>query len=346
MNSNNGRPQEETAGAMLNLDSVSMARSIPMFQRHSHSERRLTKGAAPPFERTTPTVVETAATYLRAGFEVFPLGAGKRPLANCVRCRNHGCGSPALCRCRRGLCHSFYAATTDATLVGGWFAQNPQWNLAVRTGPGSGLVVLDIDYDKGGGHTLALLRAEGLSTAGCPYVLSGSGMSTHFYFRYPPVGTVRCSAGRLGLGVDVRGDLGYAVAAGSIHPKTGGRYALVGDLSELPTWPLARISAPRPGTSAHEAKAPSSPGRLSAAPAGGSRLTPRRLAAWVRMVRSAEVGERRETLFWAASRLAEAAGPASARQQAAQALAAAGRVVDLPADEVVSTILDGLRRTS
>lgn len=53
-----------------------------------------------------------------------------------------------------------------------------------------------------------------------------TGKGRHFYFRAPVGTVVRNSAGKVAPGVDVRGEGGYVVGAGSLHPS-GVRYAVV-----------------------------------------------------------------------------------------------------------------------
>jgi len=105
----------------------------------------------------------------------------------------------------------------------------------MRTGQVSDLVALDVDLDKGGLDSLISLQQAGLTIRGTAAQLSGSGLSFHLLYRHPG-GKVSNSAGRLGDGLDVRGDGGYVVGAPSRHPDTGARYELLGELTQLPVW--------------------------------------------------------------------------------------------------------------
>jgi hypothetical protein len=97
----------------------------------------------------------------------------------------------------------------------------PDTGIAVRTGAESGLVVLDVDPQHGGDDTLAeLLAAHGVLPITVECFTGGGGR--HIYFRHPG-GEVRNSAGKVGPGLDIRGDGGYVVAPPSPHPS-GRRY--------------------------------------------------------------------------------------------------------------------------
>ena len=90
-----------------------------------------------------------------------------------------------------------------------WAAENK--NIGLRTGQGSGVIVIDEDRDKGGDVTNLALPSTGA-------VVTGGG-GRHYYFEYHlPLGN---SAGRLGAHIDVRGDGGQVVYPGSVHPDTG-----------------------------------------------------------------------------------------------------------------------------
>lgn len=94
--------------------------------------------------------------------------------------------------------------------------ENPKLNLGIRTGSVSGgLVVLDVDPKNGGNESWDKLNVLYPFTG--PYVKTGSG-GRHFYFtsKIP----IRNSVGKLGLGIDIRGEGGQVVAPPSIHPET------------------------------------------------------------------------------------------------------------------------------
>jgi hypothetical protein len=124
------------------------------------------------------------------------------------------------------------AATTDPEQIKAWWARWPNANVGIPTGERSGLLVLDVDLDKGGFESLEALTSSLPDTY---TVRTGSG-GAHFYFRYPPGSNIRNSASLLAPGVDIRGEGGYVVAPPS---RTTAPYAVLSDV------PLAAI--PRTG---------------------------------------------------------------------------------------------------
>lgn len=197
---------------------------------------------------TDPSTHDAALAYAEQGWRVVPL---HYPV---------GDGS---CSCGKSSCNTAVGnapvgkhprltawqdrATVDLDKVDAWFERDPRNNVGIATG--SGLVVLDIDPKDGGFETLdALLKVHGdLPTT--PTVETGSG-GRHYYFHSSD--EVRNSAGKLGAGLDIRGDGGQVVAPPSLH-KSGQRYSwLVGlddeEPAELPGWipeELERASKPR-----------------------------------------------------------------------------------------------------
>lgn len=131
-------------------------------------------------------------------------------------------------------------ATTDPEQVTKWWANSPNLGVAIATGAGSNLVVLDVDGPTGEA-TLAELEREHGQLPSTLEVTTPNGR--HLYFRHPG-GHVKNSDSRRWRKLDVRGDGGQVVA-----------YPLTNDLepAELPpAWarllqaepPQARIEAP------------------------------------------------------------------------------------------------------
>jgi len=89
-----------------------------------------------------------------------------------------------------------------------WFADGRR-NLGLITGAVSGVIVVDADN----------LEAERWIQANHPSPMTTrTGKGRHFFFRHPGT-TVRNGARLRGMALDVRGDGGYVVAPGSIHPS-------------------------------------------------------------------------------------------------------------------------------
>ena len=108
----------------------------------------------------------------------------------------------------------FKDATSDPDQLQKWWKRHPDALIGVRTGPESGIFVLDIDVDaeKGidGTTWLAKMETEHGKLPFGPRARTPRG-GLHLYFCYPSDRVVRCSAGKLAPGVDVRGVGGYAI---------------------------------------------------------------------------------------------------------------------------------------
>jgi hypothetical protein len=173
---------------------------------------------------------EAAAEYAARGWLVLPchhlVGGG-------CSCRAADCSSPGKHpRVPRGL----HAASADAAVVERWWRRWPQANVGVRTGAESGLVVVDVDTVHGGGRSMRGLMDRYGDLRDVPRVRTGSG-GWHLLFAHPGE-RVPNSAGRLGTGIDVRGDGGYVIAPPSVHAR-GRAYrweVYAGDLPPLPEW--------------------------------------------------------------------------------------------------------------
>lgn len=225
----------------------------------------------------------------------------------------------------------------EKTLLGWAF----MFNLGVRTGQISGVVVVDDD-------TPELNAAEKLGLPVTATVRTGSG-KLHYYFKCPP-GGVRNSAGKLLENVDVRGDGGQVVAAGSRHPDTKLQYAwepglspeevAIADLPQAIVELLAAERAAKAGTGAKEQK------KFDRRERRGKALHKRVTAALetcVERVRTAQPGTRNQTLnqysyFLGRFVGAGAVSDADVRAKLTEAALAAG----LEEGETAKTIESGL----
>src|SRR5215211_1206215 len=110
-------------------------------------------------------------------------------------------------------------ATTDKSRITAWWNRWPNANPAAPTGERSGVFVLDVDKDKWGFGSLEALEEEHgeLPTT---YIVKTGGGGFHYYFRLPPDVVIRNSAGKLGRGLDVRGEGGYVLLPTSTSTGT------------------------------------------------------------------------------------------------------------------------------
>jgi hypothetical protein len=172
--------------------------------------------------------LDYALRYANHGWAVFPC---HEPTLTGCSCRRADCSSPAKHpRTARGL----HDATTDPEAIARWWRHWPSANIAVRTGADSGLVVIDVDPEHGGLAAIADLQRRHGDLPLTPTVLTGSG-GRHYWFAYPGL-AIPNSAGRLGPGVDVRGDGGYVITPPSLHPSGSYRWEATPSLAELPGW--------------------------------------------------------------------------------------------------------------
>ncbi len=147
-------------------------------------------------------------------------------------------------------------ATTDTGIIDGWWTAAPNMNIGIATGSRSGIFVLDVD-DEAGEQSLRELERTNGDLPETVEAITGKGR--HCYFRLGEGVSIRNSAGKLGPGLDVRGNEGFVVAPPSIHPS-GRRYEWsvdgASEFADAPQWLLDLVmkkSAPANGapTSLH-----------------------------------------------------------------------------------------------
>lgn len=156
---------------------------------------RLTNPPDPPANGVHPPV-EYALYYASRGWQVFPIKPGTKD---------------------EPLCKWGAEATTDRSKISSWWARRPDANIGIATGSRSKLVVLDVDNGKGGAESLLALQVEYGKLPDTIESITGSG-GRHILFEHPGVKILN-QAGRLGVGLDIRGDGGYIVAPPSVHPN-------------------------------------------------------------------------------------------------------------------------------
>jgi hypothetical protein len=133
--------------------------------------------------RSGNRLLDAALAYAAHGWPVFPCGENKRPLVK----------------------HGLKDASTEPMVIRAWWERWPSANPAIRTGAVSGVVAIDADLHKpGAAEALAALRLP-------PTRINRTPRGGHHYLYQHPGVRVPNSAGKLGTGIDVRGDGGYVL---------------------------------------------------------------------------------------------------------------------------------------
>jgi hypothetical protein len=134
----------------------------------------------------------------------------------------------------------FHDATTNPATIRRWWNSSP-YNIGIRTGQDAGVWVLDVD-GADGIDAIRRLEAENAILPGTAEVITARGR--HLWFKYTV--PISCSTGRIGAGIDVRGDGGCIMAPPSIHPS-GQVYSWWSDAapSDAPNW-LIDLTRKRP----------------------------------------------------------------------------------------------------
>jgi putative DNA primase/helicase len=131
-------------------------------------------------------------------------------------------------------------ATTDRELIDKWSREYPGCNWGIATGIESGVFVVDVDGDEGLASVRNWQNEHGESWA--KTLLATTGKGRHLYYQFPPDVKIRNSAGQIAPGIDIRGEGGFVVAPGSVHPS-GSIYRIKSELpiAEAEQWLLDLI---------------------------------------------------------------------------------------------------------
>lgn len=138
-------------------------------------------------------------------------------------------------------------ATTDIAQISRWWAIWPDANIGVATGEISGIVAVDIDLGHNGSESLEALEGTHGKLPDTVHALTGGGGS-HYIYRYPAGRRIGNTAGKLGEGIDTRGNGGYIVVSPSNH-LSGRTYEWElssrpgeQEIAPLPAWVIGIIS--------------------------------------------------------------------------------------------------------
>src|SRR5215467_6600120 len=222
---------------------ASRARTRPAALENCPSTCSRGRGGSAVLMPRVAAALEAALSYAEQGIPVFPVwgiwagrcGCGE---AECSNAGKHPVGHlvPA------GL----KDATTDPATIGRWWKDYAAANVATPT---SWCVVLDVDPRHGGDESLRALEREHGPLPETAIVITGSG-GRHYYFARPTGIEIRNSAGRVGPGLDVRGQGGYVLlppsqhVSASVYTDDPDHPLSETTLAEIPPWLLARLQAP------------------------------------------------------------------------------------------------------
>jgi len=181
-------------------------------------------------------LARAALDYAERGWLVIPLHTSTAIGCSCGR---SDCESPGK---HPRTVHGLKDASRDVNMIGEWWRRWPAANVGVLTGAESGILVLDLDGEPAL-QTLIEFESKGWRLPDTCTVVTGRG--AHLYFQYPAGFAIHNSAGKIGLGLDIRGEGGYVVAAPSIH-ASGARYRIDDSpVLPMPEWLLSFIQEPQ-----------------------------------------------------------------------------------------------------
>ena len=171
------------------------------------------------------TLLEHALAHAARGFALLPCNWIKAN-GQCS-CDKVNCGSPG--KHPLGFIgaarHGWKDASLDPEQVKKWWKRWPKANIGIACGP-SGIVIIDIDVEKGGEETWAQIKRDNPTIKDSAIqAITQSGGRHLYYAANPGVSITNGKAERLGAGVDVRGADGIVIAPGSRGPKGEYRWA-------------------------------------------------------------------------------------------------------------------------
>ena len=188
---------------------------------------------------TLNDILQEAIHYAQRGLPVFPCQVSdKSPLTR----------------------NGFKDASVNIEHIKCWWANHPSAIIGMPTGSASHVVVVDIDPRHGGDHALqGLIDQYGALPDTLTAITGGGG--THYYFKYPGH-YVKCSTGKIGPGIDIKGDGGYVIVPPSGH-ESGNNYYWDGEfdlnlVADMPEWLLSLIHTDNTST-APEAESSENP---------------------------------------------------------------------------------------
>jgi hypothetical protein len=141
--------------------------------------------------------------------------------------------------------HGFLEANSDPDVARAKWNKWPSANIGIATGPVSGFWALDIDAPRGIDTMKALVRVHGKPAPTVAVFTPNDGL--HLWFKWPEFGPeIRNSAGRVGPGIDVRGEGGYITAPPSVLLDRKRAYQWVPDRDEILSAPDLLVQLTQP----------------------------------------------------------------------------------------------------
>jgi hypothetical protein len=196
---------------------------------------------------------DAAMKYAEWGYQVFPVWWVEDGVCACDK--EQRCDRPSKHPITQ---HGLKDASTDKRQIAKWWNRYPEANIGIRTGPESGICVIDLDIgeDKDGVQSfLTLMRKQNgdIADVKTQFQRTGSG-GMHLIFRYPENTTIKNLStglfydGTLYSGIDVRGKDGYIIGAPSRNLK--GEYQLYdAPVRDMPSWLIDVITTRQSMTS-------------------------------------------------------------------------------------------------
>ena len=226
---------------------------------------------------------------------------------------------------KRPTCpHGFKDATADPEALRDLRRQHPGSLIGVPTGEVSGFDVLDIDPKHATAREWWAENRDDLMPTRAHRTRSGG---LHLLFKYTP--GLKCSAGKIAQGVDIRTTGGYVIW----WPAAGFPILSNALPTDLPTW-LHRLLLPPPRP------------QRTVVPVSHQHDR-RALRGLIRTVATATEGQRNAVTFWAACRAGEQVRQGIMNESfVTECLLEAALHIGLPRAEAIRTIKSGLEQSS
>jgi hypothetical protein len=185
-----------------------------------------------------PVPLQYALEFIKNGLAVLPLWGVSDGICDCStgsECRSAG-KHPHSQLARNGV----YSASTDEAIIRKWFKRDARINLGLAMGGPLNLICVDIDPRNDGDATYCdLVEAHGVDAFPATFTQRTGGNGWHRVYQLPSgiapkTGTLKAE---LGPGVDIKGQGGLIVAAGSMH-SSGRMYEVETNalIAEAPEW--------------------------------------------------------------------------------------------------------------